>query len=151
MKTILQLCRELPDSEPEIRERAHELGALLAENCLGWQWRKNYLTGRRCLFRPGSATPLFQDMADGSELIVCNWDEIRMPDCNSITDAKAATDAIVAQGWQFDCGTVGYPADAWSATFLRPDQECLSALASTMELAMSAAALLASEAMKEKR
>lgn len=123
MKSILDLCRQLPDSEPEIREREREFDETVRLATEPETYGRQYL---RC-----------------------------------ISDAKAATDAMIAKGWQFDCGTVGYDADNWSAAFRRPrqgvdkphkfDRECVAAAASTEELARSAACVLAAEAMKEKR
>lgn len=130
-KTILDLCRELPDAaaEAELRTRAKEFNA---EAC----WR--------VLNRPVSK--------------VLGWDRYETnngtepPDClDNIADAKAATDAVIARGiaeyhhWVFRC--FGFQANEWTCEFERESK--VSVTASTEQLARAACALLAAEAMRE--
>lgn len=130
MKSILDLCRSLPDSEPEIRERAEEFNQTIQALAPELMFRRSV-----------GAIP--------------NWD--------NIADAKAATDAMIAHGFGFELEL--FSSGNWFAEMSRSNsgqqsREPLAAMAlpmvrcnviaSTMELAMSAAALLAAEAMKEK-
>jgi hypothetical protein len=121
MKDIVTLCRELPASEPEIRERAAE-------------------------FNPAVWLAIAADMYTSIQ---------GMPDyLNSIADAKAATDAIIASAtggawWEFWLhNTAGgfhcelHYREGYSI-YAR-----VVAQASTEELARSAACVLAAEAMK---
>lgn len=81
MKTILDLCEALPDSEPELRERADEFNKEIAEKVMGWRVH---------------CDPAFFVTATGD--ICCNrslWYPM-----GSITDAKAATDALIGRGFR---------------------------------------------------
>jgi hypothetical protein len=107
MKSIPDLCRLLPASEPEIRERECEFDEVvrLATD--------PETTGRQYLRR--------------------------------ITDAKAATDAIIARYVKI----TKYADSKWVVVVGMPGEvDGVCAEASTEELARSAAALLAAEALK---
>ena len=152
MKSILDLCRELPASEPVIRERAREFGAVLGEKVLSWQWRVSAGTGRRCLYPPGRYPAHMRELADGAEDLVTDWDGMPLPDPFSIADAKAATDAMRAKLWTFYI-QAEYDLDFTSCkmwTWGKGQVIEVLAEASTEELARSAAALLAAEAMRGK-
>ena len=171
VKTIIELCRELPGSEPELRERHKEFCIDVAEKCLGWHlvyvvaYSPSHFIGGHFQSRDDCAAKCQPDQfalalwANGSESTFgkneFNWNPL-----SKIAHAKTATDAMIARGWQFDCGTVDYAIDDWSVALRRPrqgvdkphkfDRECIVAEATTEPLARSAAALLAAEAMKVK-
>lgn len=122
MKSIIDLCRQLPASEPELRERESEFDEAVRLAT------EPETTGRRYL--------------------------------RSITDAKAATDRMIETAGttlniHFDHVNRLYFVEIrrsrrtgeneWTSDYVR-DQ--VQALASTEELARSAAALLAVDAMK---
>jgi len=113
MKSILDLCRQLPGSEPELRERAEELDEAV-----------------RLATEPETT---------GRQYLRC------------IADAKDATDATVQKG--FDCHIYTIDGSKYTVTHdlegaPADDPVVVHATASTEELARSAAALLAVEAMK---
>ena len=118
MKSIPDLCRLLPDSEPEIRARADEFN------------RAIWLAVAKDMYTATQGTPDY---------------------LNSIADAKAATDTMIAKGcWlRIVCVGRGYEcAITWVNQDGRIQTPDIILRASTEELARSAAALLASEAIK---
>lgn len=127
MKSIFDLCRELPASEPELRGRAGEFN------------RAVWVAVSKNMYSAIQGTPDY---------------------LNSIADAKAATDRMIETAGttlniHFDHVNRLYfveirrsrktGGNEWTSDYVR-DQ--VQALASTEELARSAAALLAAEAMK---
>lgn len=154
MKSILDLCRDLPASEPETRERAREFGAVLGEKVLGWQWRVSASTGRRCLYPLGRHPAHMRELADGAEDLVTDWDGMPLPDPFSIADAKTATDAMIARGCLIFTVGIDPTLHKCEITFHDLDTQVkweVGAYATTEELARSAAALLAAEVMKGER
>lgn len=133
-KSILDLCRLLPDSEPEIRKRWAEFNVEVAEKVMRLN-RSDYAykdtDGREQYFATDSAAPDYID---------------------TIADAKAATDAVCAMGYRLE---ILYSGGRWTVEFYRlPTKNTVisaEVFASTEELARSAACVLAAEAMKEKR
>jgi hypothetical protein len=147
MKSILNLCEELPASEPEIRARAGEFNNLVAER----------VTGVVCCDR---WLMLQVTMAGAAYGKTCNHEKCapiqRFPDyLNSITDAKTATDRIIASAtggawWEFwlHNTAIGFHCELYH----REGYSILArvvAQASTEELARSAACVLAAATMKD--
>lgn len=146
MKSILDLCRELPASEPEIRARAGGFNNLVAER----------VTGVVCCDR---WLMLQVTMAGAAYGKTCNHEQCapiqRFPDyLSSITAAKAATDAIIASAtggawWEF---WLHNTASGFHCELHYREGHSIHARvvaqASTEELARSAACVLAAEAMK---
>jgi hypothetical protein len=146
MKSILDLCRELPASEPEIRARAGEFNNLVAER----------VTGVVCCDRWSMLQVTMAGVIYGK---TCNHEKCtpiqRFPNyLSSITAAKTATDAIIASAtggawWEFWLHNTasGFQCELYH----REGYSILArvvAQASTEELARSAACVLAAEAMK---
>lgn len=124
MKSIIELCRGLPDSESEIRERATEFNFEIATAIFSATARRDS-TGRI----EGIRFAGFQD-TDRHYL-------------NRIADAKAATGAICARaGWFLEIYDRG---DRWTVSLANEHGE-IAVTASTEELARAACALLAAEA-----
>lgn len=148
--TILDLCRRLPDSEPELRARTREFGALLGEHVLGWTWRKSSFSGCRCLYPPNQWPRHMTEPARGHELLVFDWDSMPLPDPWELSRAKAATDMMIARGWRVEITSIE---SAWMVEFWHGATGFdlrVVVTASTEALARAAAALLAASEQEAK-
>lgn len=168
-KTILDLCRELPDAaaEAELRARAGELGQDVAMSVMGWTpvyvrsiicsrsrvgsfLGGHYRTREECRINCdfGYEPCLFWLNRSGNSFgkTEYNWNPL-----DDIADAKAATDSLIVRGiaeyhhWVFRC--FGFQANEWTCEFERESK--VSVTASTEQLARAACALLAAEAMRK--
>lgn len=89
-RTILELCRALPDSEPELRARSLDFHSELCRKVFGWhEWKgDDDYDGNYPMFRAWDPDYVTVYEADG------NGDFDRHYCAFDIAGAKAATDAI---------------------------------------------------------
>ncbi len=172
MKSILELCRALPDSEPELRSRAGEFNEAVA---LLLEPKPEPITARQLRERVGmdewySTEVVLSDRGlwgaeigtdhnlDSQGVFDLARDDVNVvwkTNCdamNDIADAKAATDALIGRGFRIriEC-TKGL----WNVWLYWPldssnPKEVTWLAASTEEVARSACALLAANALSAK-
>jgi hypothetical protein len=157
MTTILDLCRQLPASEPELRARVSEfneaVGAIVFRHKILGRTAVCYVDGEEIW--PEGVTPKSVPYTEKSVYLqVCHCDRIMydeeisfghslncqavLPDyINSIADAKAATDALRDQ-FSIDILDLG---SSWSVR-LDGEEAVITVRASTEPLARAACALL---------
>jgi hypothetical protein len=169
-KTILDLCRELPDAaaEAELRARVGELGQDVAMSVMGWTpvyvrsiicsrsrvgsfLSGHYRTREECRINCdfGYEPCLFWLNRSGNSFgkTEYNWNPL-----GDIADAKAATDALIAKRFSFIVETdskPGYLASLRCNAYRDSQSVFITVRASTEEIARAACALLAAEAMRE--
>jgi len=164
--TIIELCRALPDSEPELRARADEFNEAVA---LLLEPKPEPITARQLRERVGmdewySTEIVLSDRGlwgaeigtdhnlDSQGVFDLARDDVNVvwkTNCDAmddIADAKAATDALIGEGFQMEILLSKETRLWWCSLYLHRGVD-VEVEASTEEVARSACALLAANAL----
>lgn len=167
-KSIIDLCRLLPNSEPELRARALDFTRAVCVQVMGWQ---EVADVSEIPTERMSDTIYFEPFAGvvgdvsgndvGSVLVYAGGDAYKFSPLVYIADAKAATNAMIGRGFGFELEL--FSSGKWFVNmsqsvpilqarsplvaFTPLSMDSASATASTEELARSAACVLAAEAL----
>lgn len=162
-ESIIDLCRSLPGSEPELRARALDFTRAVCVQVMGWQEVADVSEiptermGDTVYFEPFAGVVGDVSGNDvGSVLVYAGGDAYKFNPMVYIADAKAATDATIKRG----CGH--YMREIydgrqrlvrWRIYFPHGQminlERYAKAAVSTEELARSAACVLAADAMRQ--
>lgn len=156
-KSIIDLCRSLPNSEPELRARALDFTRAVCVQVMGWQEVADVSeipaerTSDTVYFEPFAGVVGDVSGNDvGSVLVYAGGDAYKFNPMVYIADAKVTTDQI-CQFLQVPF-QVEWFNNKWRASFYFKSSfttRFITVFTSTEELARSAACVLAAEAMRQ--
>jgi len=150
-KSIIDLCRSLPNSEPELRARALDFTRVVCVQVMGWQEVADVSEiptermGDTVYFEPFAGVVGDVSGNDaGSVLVYAGGDVYKFNPMVYIADAGAATDAILSK--KESRMLIGYDGQHWRVQMRGViDEWQVYARATAEELTRSAACVLAAQ------